>query len=160
MSFDYERWKEAQLNGMEQDTTSGSAFPNSIWWAGMIWSATGVFALLTVAILSLQTGTLRTPGSVLGGLLFLYGGVRATTGTTPDTLRTGIASIALGIAWIAAGVLMTNLGLGANGMQLLLSGVMGGALILAGFLALSGRSSYRAWRAAHAGGGSRFGGNR
>jgi hypothetical protein len=155
MSFDYERWKESQFRRMEQPATSGTAFPLSITWAGIIWAATGVFTLGTVVILSSQTGTLRTPGSVLAGLFFLYGGLRTTSGATPGTLGSGIASILLGFAWVGVGVVSTNLGLGANGMGLLVSGGMGGALILAGFLALAGRSSYQKWRGAHAGGGSR-----
>jgi hypothetical protein len=156
MSFDYEGWKESQFRRMEQETASKIAFPPSITWAGIIWAATGVFSLLTVMVLSWQTGTIRSPGAVLGGLLFLYGGLRATSGTTPGTLRTGIASIVLGIIWVGAGVLLsTKLALGPNVMLLLISGGMGGALILAGFLAVTGRSSYQKWRDAHAGGGSR-----
>ena len=156
MSFDYERWKESQFSRMEQETAPGTAFPPSITWAGIIWAATGVFTLGTVLVLSAQTGNLRSPGSVLAGLFFLYGGLRTTSGATPGTLRSGIASILLGIVWVGAGVLMfTNLGLGSNGVGLLVTGGMGGALILAGFLAVAGRSSYQKWREAHAGGGSR-----
>jgi hypothetical protein len=159
MSFDYERWKESQFSRMEQEITSRTAFPPSITWAGIIWIATGVFTLVTVGVLSLQTGTIRTPGSVLAGLFFLYGGFRTTSGATPGTFRNGIASILLGVAWVWVGsgvVLFTNSGLGSNGiMALLISVGMGGALILAGFLAVCGRSSYQKWRDAHAGGGSR-----
>jgi hypothetical protein len=152
MSFDYERWKESQFSRMEQETTSGTAFPTSITWAGIIWAATGVFTLGTVVVLSLQTGTIRSPGSVLAGLFFLYGGLRTTSGATPGTLRSGIASILLGFAWVGARVILSmNLGLGSNHMVMLISGGMGGALILAGLLALNGRCSYQKWREAHAG---------
>jgi hypothetical protein len=121
----------------------------------MIWVATGAFALLAVLVLSAQTGTIRTPGSVLGGLLFLYGGLRATSGTTPGTLRSGIGSILLGLIWVIVGVfLSTNLAPRSNG-PLLISGGMGGALILAGLLAVSGHSSYQKWRDARAGRTSR-----
>jgi hypothetical protein len=157
MSFDYERWKESQFIQMEQETTSRTAFPPSILWAGIIWTATGVFTLATVMVLSWQTGTIRTPGSVLGGLFFLYGGLRTTSGATPGTFRSGIASILLGFIWVGVGALLsTYLSLRSNAIVLLLiSSGMGGALILAGFLALTGRSSYQKWREAHAGEGSR-----
>ena len=152
MSFDYERWKESQFSRMEQEITSTTAFPPSILWAGIIWVAIGVLTLLTVGVLSAQTGTIRSPGSVLAGLFFLYGGFRTTSGATPGTLKSGIASILLGFVWVGSGVLSTNLGVGSNGVLLVVSGGMGGALILAGFLAVIGRSCYQRWRDAHAGG--------
>ena len=153
MSFDYERWKESQLSRVGQDITFKTAFPLSITVAGIIWAAIGVFALGTVIVLSSQTGTIRSPGAILAGLFFLYGGFRTTSGATPGTLRSGIASILLGFLWVGAGVIMsTNLGLQPNGLLLLISGGMGGTLILAGFLAVIGRSSYQRWRDAHAGG--------
>jgi hypothetical protein len=155
MSFDYERWKEEQFSRMRQEAASGVAFPASVTWAGVIWAATGVFTLVVVAVLSWRTGTLRSPGAALGGLLFLYGGVRAASGAAPGTLRSGIGSIVLGCLWVGAGLVITNLGLGPAGLQLLISGGMGGALILAGFLAVIGRSDYHKWREASAGGGSR-----
>jgi hypothetical protein len=155
MSFDYERWKKAQFASMEEAIPSRVAFPPSITWAGMIWALTGVLTLGSVLVLSLQTGTIRTPGSILAGLLFLYGGLRATSGTTPGTFRSGIASIVLGVIWVCAGVLSTTWGFGSNGALLIISGGMGGAFILAGVLAVSGQPSYQKWRAAHAGGGSR-----
>jgi hypothetical protein len=150
MSFEYERWKESQFSRMEQETTASTAFPPSITWAGIIWAAIGVFTLGAIMVLSWQTGTIRSPGSILAGLFFLYGGLRTTSGTTPGTLLSGIASILLGSTWVGAGVMSANLGLGSNAMLLLISGGMGGALILAGFLALTGRSSYQKWREAHA----------
>src|SRR5262245_44390778 len=110
MSFDYERWKKSQYSRMEQETTSGTAFPPSITWAGIIWAATGVLTLAAVMVLSWQTGTIRTPGAILGGLFFLYGGLRTTSGASPGTLRSGIASILLGFAWVGVGILSTNLG--------------------------------------------------
>jgi hypothetical protein len=155
MSFDYERWKQSQFNSMEEEIPSRMAFPPSITWAGMIWATIGVITLLSVLVLSSQTGTIRSPGSILAGLLFLYGGIRATCGTTPGTLRSGIASIVLGFIWVGAGVLSLKWVPWSNGMFLFISGGMGGALILAGFLAVIGQSSYQKWRDACAGGGSR-----
>jgi hypothetical protein len=155
MSFDYERWKESQLSRVEQETTFKTAFPLSITVAGIIWVAIGVFTLGTVIVLSSQTGTIRSPGAILGGLFFLYGGFRTTSGATPGTLRSGIASILLGFLWVGAGVIMsTYLSFRSTGMVLLSAG-MGGALILAGCLAISGRSSYQRWRDAQEGGVSR-----
>jgi hypothetical protein len=154
MSCDYEQWKASQLKSMEENTTPRVAFPPSITWAGMIWATIGVITLLMVVVLSLQIGTIRSPGSVLAGFLFLYGGLRATSGTTPGTLRSGIASIVLGFIWVSAGVLFTKSGLGSIS-SLLISGGSGGALILAGLLAVIGRSSYQKWREANAGRGSR-----
>ena len=160
MSFDYERWKESQLSRVGQDITFKTAFPLSITVAGIIWAAMGVFTLGTVIVLSSQTGTIRSPGAILGGLFFLYGGFRTTSGATPGTLRSGIASILLGLLWVGTGVIMsTSLNLPSNDTLLLFSGGMGGALILAGFLAVIGRSSYRSWRDAHAGGVARSHGN-
>jgi len=153
MSFDYERWKESQWSRVEQDVTFTTAFPLSITVAGFIWAAIGALTLGTVLVLSSQTGTIRSPGGILAGLFFLYGGFRAMSGTSPGTLRSGVASILLGSLWVGAGVVMsTNLGLESNGMLLLISGGMGGALILAGFLAVMGRSNYQRWRDARAGG--------
>jgi hypothetical protein len=120
-----------------QDITFKTAFPLSITVAGIIWAAIGVFTLGTVIVLSSQTGTIRSPGAILAGLFFLYGGFRTTSGATPGTLRSGIASILLGFLWVGAGVIMsTNLGFQSAGMVLLISGGMGRALILAGVLSI------------------------
>jgi hypothetical protein len=151
MSFDYERWKESQLRPMGHDLTFKTTFPTSIMFAGIIWAAIGVFILGTVIVLSTQTGTIRSPGSIVAGLFFLYGGFRTTSGATPGTLRSGVASILLGFLWIGSGAIMANLDLQSADKLLLISGAMGGALVLAGFLAVIGRSSYQKWRDAHAG---------
>jgi hypothetical protein len=155
MGFDYEGWKKLQLSEEETDTAPRAAFPLSVMWAGIIWAAVGGVILLTVLALSWQAGTIRSPGSILASLLFLYGGLRAISGTTPGTLRSGIASIVLGLIWIGAGVFMTTLVLPSNGTQvILLSGGMGGALILAGSLAVIGGKNYQKWRHASADGNS------
>ena len=150
MSFDYERWKESQLSTLERDFAFKPAFPTSIMVAGLIWAAIGVFTLGTVAVLSSQTGAIRSPGAIMAGLFFLYGGVRTTSGASPGTLRGGIASMLLGFLWIGSGVIMSNLDHQSAGKLLLISGAAGGALLLAGFLAVIGRSSYQKWREAHA----------
>jgi hypothetical protein len=152
MSFNYERWKESQLSQVGQDTTVTAAFPLSITVAGLIWAGIGVLTLGAALVLSSLAGTIRSPGTILAGLFFLFGGFRAASGASPGTLRGGVASILLGILWVSAGVIMsTAMGLQSNGMLVLISGGMGGALILAGFLAVMGRSSYQRWREAHAG---------
>jgi hypothetical protein len=158
MSFDYERWKQSQYSATEQQTAATISFPTAVTWAGMIWITIGAFALLSVAILSLQTGTVRTPGAALGGLLFLYGGLRATSGTTPGTIRSGIGSILLGFISIAQGLMLPSLGRDADAKLQLVCWGFGGAFILAGFLAVTADGSYQKWRTAQARGGSRSSG--
>jgi hypothetical protein len=136
---------------MGHDLTFKTAFPTSIMFAGIIWAAIGVLILGTVIELSSQIGTVRSPGSIVAGLFFLYGGFRTTSGATPGTLRSGVASILLGLLWIGSGAIMMNLDLQSADKLLLISGAMGGALVLAGILAVIGRSSYQKWRDAHAG---------
>jgi hypothetical protein len=158
MSFDYERWKQSQFGAMEQENTAAIPFPTAVAWAGTIWATIGVLALLSVAILSLQTNTVRTPGSALGGLLFLYGGVRAMNGTTPGTFRSGVASILLGFVWVAAGFMMPTLGRDSDVVVKLVSWGFGAAVISAGVLAVGADSSYKRWRNAQARGSSRYAG--
>jgi hypothetical protein len=155
MSFDYERWKQSQYSAMEQENSAAAPFPTAVTWAGMIWTAIGVLALLSVAILSMQTGTVRTPGSILGGLFFLYGGVRATSGTTPGTFRSGIGSILLGFVSIAQGYMLPSLGRDSDVVVQLVCWGFGGAFLFAGFLAATADASYQKWRNARATGSSR-----
>jgi hypothetical protein len=56
MSFDYEQWKQSQFSATPHQEAASIPFPASITLAGMIWAAAGVIALLTEAVLFLQTG--------------------------------------------------------------------------------------------------------
>jgi hypothetical protein len=157
VSFDYQRWKELQYGQAQEVAASRVAFPVSVQWAGIIWVVTGVLCFVLVVLRYQMYGNFRGIGTPLAGLLFVYGGLRTTSGTTPGTVRSGIASIVLGLIWIAMGLWMADL-VGAQNMStpvLLLSGGAGGALVLAGFLALTGAADYQKWRAAHAARGGR-----
>ncbi len=58
-----------------------------------------------------------------------------------------MGSIVLGFLWIGVGIMLpAKAGAGANNIVLLVSFAMGGAFVLAGFLAMSGDSSYQKWR--------------
>lgn len=144
MPFDYERWKAEQFHAMEQETASPVSFPASITFAGMIWIAIGALTLLSLVVVERAP----SPGAILGGLLFLYGGIRATRGTSPGMLGSGIGSLLLGVTWVAVGPAIASLRNGSDAVVLLVCVGLGGALILAGFLALMGRSNYQKWREA------------
>ena len=164
MPFDYEEWKKAQFSASPTVRQINPAainpaaipFPVAITWAGIIWAGMGVFTLLCVLALSAQTGTIRTPGSIVAALLFLYGGVRAVSGTTPGTFRSGVASVILGFIWAISGFTMAGLMTPTAGFRIVLLQAlacgMGGGMMLAGFLAVGGNSSYLRWRAAQAAG--------
>jgi hypothetical protein len=152
MPFDYEQWKKAQFVGspvVQQLDHAAVAFPAAITFAGLIWVGMGCLALLSVAVLSAQTGEIRTPGSIVAGLLFIYGGLRAMSGTTPGTFRSGIASILLGFVWAVVGFVTPSMGIRSVVVQLVSCG-MGGAMMLAGLLAVTANSNYQRWRASQA----------
>jgi hypothetical protein len=157
MTFNYEQWKQAQFGAVEQQQQHSAVitFPASVAWAGIIWATIGVVTILAI-VLSSPAGTVRSPGTVLGGVFFLYGGIRAASGTTPGTRGSGIGSILLGSLWLGVGVMLQSVP-GRNEIALLVNCAFGGAFVVAGILAVAGDANYQKWRAAQAARGSRSG---
>jgi hypothetical protein len=102
--------------------------------------------------------------SGLIGIAFLVCGYQTVTGKSSDTLGNGIGSLVLGLLalLVAAGAAFGGFALLGNqnapgqglavGMMVIagLVGLWGATLLLAGILALAGRSAYREWRLAFA----------
>jgi Zn-dependent protease len=153
MSFDDERWKQKRFEAPHPTEAPGSGVPAGVVWAGVIWTAIGAFQLLVIVGLYLRTGVVSSVGPLIGAVLFLKAGRGAMFGTTPGTVRSGIFSVLLGFVWVAVGVLSAQtFGSQANGWLLvLIGGVLGGALVLAGVMAVSAGPSYQRWRDANLG---------
>jgi hypothetical protein len=155
MSFDYNRWKESQLNPVEEETASSVPFPLSIRLAGIIWATVGSLIVMSMVWLSLQVGTVPSPRRLLVGVGIIFVGFVTAGGCVASTAKMGIMSIVLGFFWICFGILsLGHLGVQPNGMlTVLCSCGIGGALLLGGYLAVTGNSSYQKWRNANVGGG-------
>jgi hypothetical protein len=152
MPFDYERWKKSQFSQnspMEEEATFKAVFPRSIMWTGLIWCTIGGLHLGFVLMSYFRTWTFRDSGGpIIAGFFYLYAGLRAATGTTPGTVLSGIVSILFGLVWIGVVLLTAKTeGFRPNDvMMMLICCAMGLAILVAGFLAVTGGSSYQVWR--------------
>jgi hypothetical protein len=136
-------------------------FPRAITAAGTMLIVFGGLVLLNLLVsLALQPIAAanaggRAAGSFLAGnicgaiflglvgAVFIQEGVRGVRGTLRDTLGTGVASIAFGVLILAvAAFVLFVAGLLEGGI----TGLVGAMLVVAGILALVGRSDYRVWR--------------
>lgn len=155
----------------DDDAPAGPVpFPGIVRAAGIIWICVGALELVNAALTLVLAGVNQNPGGASGvccsggvGIAFLMCGMQTVTGKAKDTLGNGIGSIALGVLLLGAGVLIgfggaflgANPGANQNGPppELFIiigaiTAVLGLTLILAGTLALVGRSRYREWREA------------
>jgi hypothetical protein len=164
---------------LRDEDESPPRFPGIVMAAGVIWIGGGSLALISamgnLALLGANQGANQqaggAPGAIGGGccsglvgIAFLVCGFQTVTGKSSDTLGNGIGSLVLGLLalLIAAGTVFGGFVLLGNqnapGQALAagiivaagLFGLCGAALILAGILALVGRSAYREWRLAYA----------
>jgi hypothetical protein len=151
MSFNYERWKEEQYSAPAVGRRAAVALPAAAFWAGMIWAVVGLIHLLAVPVIALKLGK---PGSLAGlvflGLVHLYWGFRTMNGTAAGTVRNGIMSIAYGLLWVVVAGVGAKQGTNPNAPLVALGlGAFGGALLLAGSLAMIASASYQRWRRAN-----------
>lgn len=156
-----------------EDFTEPVTFPAIVRVAGIIWLCVGGLSTLNMAAAFLLGGVNNAgvgagpgccPGLVAGvvAFAFLHCGYQTVTGKAKDTLGNGIGSIVLGLLQLAGalligvgGVLAQNQGANGPPPEVLMAvavvaGVLGAALVLAGILALAGRSRYREWREVNA----------
>jgi hypothetical protein len=144
-------------------------FPGVVKAAGVIWIGVGSLSLINMMATFALAG--QNPGAAnpasgccpgLIGLAFLVCGYQTVTGKATDTLGNGVGSMVLGLLQLGIAALVGLGGalLGQNGgaqapqalppvVFLVIAGfvgVLGATLVLAGVLALSGRSAYREWR--------------
>jgi hypothetical protein len=159
----------------ERDYLAAASFPAVVRAAGIIWIVIGCILVLNAGLIVVQAGTAaagapRDAGptaaggacsAILVGLFaaaFIFVGVQSINGTARDTLGNAIGSLVFGVLNMGWGVVVAGFGAMLSGRQgdmsvvaVLLGGigmVAGGALTVAGILALVGRGQYRAWRQA------------
>jgi hypothetical protein len=158
------------------ESSARRAVPSLVRTAGIIWIVFGSLMLLNAAVNLVLAGMNGTNiGGVacgaLFGIAFVFVGVQSVKGTAKDTLGNGIGSLVIGVLNAGVGALMLIGGLALSSgavaappqaagqpamQQLGLIAVIGGAvsifaglgLILAGVLALMGRTDYKVYRRA------------
>lgn len=134
-------------------------FPGVMMAAGIIWIIVGGLSLvgmLAVVISALVRGqdawaafqrlpyTPFLPMAVFFDTMLLLYGVQTVRGTPANTLGYGVMSIVIGLMFGSQSLVFQNGGVGG---WLALVGL---ALLVAGILALVGRSDYKTWCKAHA----------
>lgn len=124
--------------------------PGSVKTAAVLWIVFGGLGVLG-QLFSLMSGGFRGTGifALAISVAFVIAGIQTISGKARDVLGNGIGSIVLGGLGLLAllFVAFSFRGL-AVGVILLVGMVNTGGLVLAGILALNGRSGYREWRAA------------
>jgi hypothetical protein len=136
-------------------------FPGTFTAAGALLIVFGSLVLLNLLVslilvfaLAGNAGGQAAGGAMVGGIcgslfvgligaVFIQEGVRAVRGTLAGTLGTGIASIAFGGLVLAGAAFEVFTG---GVIQGGLAGLVAAMLIVAGVLALVGRSEYSLWR--------------
>jgi hypothetical protein len=141
-------------------------FPTVVKIAGYIWIVFGCLILLS-GLLNLMMAGAAARGAggppptcagglgILFGIMFLHVGRQSVYGTARDTLGNGIGSIGIGLLNAGVGVPVLLGGAAIGGKAALIGLIAGGisvaagaGLLIAGVLALVGRSDYKAWRRA------------
>jgi hypothetical protein len=160
----------------ESDDRGSVPFPGIVKAAGIIWIGVGALSIINMMVTFAMIGANGPRGNAAGanagganpatpccaglvGIAFLVCGHQTVTGKAKDTLGNGVGSMILGSLQLlgAAAIGVGGVLAGQNGgqqgppagMMLVIAGmvgVMGCILILAGILALAGRSAYREWR--------------
>ena len=124
--------------------------PGSVKTAAVLWIVFGGLGVLG-QLFSLVGGGFRGTGifALAISVAFVIAGIQTISGKARDVLGNGIGSIVLGGLGLLAllFVAFSFRGL-AIGVILLIGMLNTGGLVLAGVLALTGRSGYREWRAA------------
>lgn len=136
-------------------------YPPLVKAAGVMWIVYGCLILLNMVavlllsfVLASQMGGDVAAGAAGGavcvalflGLIaaaFLFVGVQSVRGTARDTLGNAVGSIILGVLQFGGAALYGGMG---QIVQAGVAAVAGGLLLIAGVLALMGRSDYRRWR--------------
>jgi hypothetical protein len=136
------------------------AYPTTVTTAGVIWIVIGGIILLQLLLLPLvilavapegPPAEMLVGGACMGllmglfGAAFVYVGVQSVKGTAKDTLGNGIGSIIFGLLVIGNSAAQIRAGDMFQAVVALISAI---GLIVAGVLALVGRSEYKAWRRA------------
>jgi hypothetical protein len=129
-------------------------YPLTVTLAGIGWILYGGLMLGLVAWLLVRVDLAGTSACYglfcygLIGLVFLFVGVRSIRGTPSDTIVSGLGSICFGVLNVFFGVdgVMAGLALGSGVWAGGIVGLAGISLIVAGILALVGRSKCKAWR--------------
>ena len=132
--------------------------PIAATFASIIWIAFGCFSLLGAGLLmvgSLMVSAIDGPARLILVLLivlipcgfataFIFVGVQTIRRKARDTIGNGIGSIALGLLYFAPMLKRSDSDLGVGAAQGL--AFLAAPLVVAGILALAGRSRYKAWR--------------
>ena len=144
----------------ERSERGGKPFPNIVMFAGLIWMGVGALGMVS-SFLSMgmnPNNQAASPGGAccpaLFAFAFLYCGYQTVTGTAKDTRGNAGGSILFGMLQVLVAGFIGFGGFGAGNPQqpaevVVVAGVvglMGGSLILAGILALAGRTDYLEWR--------------
>jgi hypothetical protein len=153
----------------DRPSRSTNKFPPGVKAAGIIWIAFGALGLIQAVLSLISAGAQAAGGGgpagspycgvgcgVLFALVFLMVGVQTVKGTAKSTLGNGIGSIIFGVLYLglAAMVFVGSgfLPVGVDATMVIVMGavvaVQGLALLLAGTLALMGKSAYEDWRVA------------
>ncbi|HEX3149089.1 MAG TPA: hypothetical protein VHR66_13495 [Gemmataceae bacterium] len=153
----------------DRPSRSSAKFPPGVKAAGIIWISFGALGLINIVLqLAMAAGNAVAGGGpggspytgvgcgVIIALVFLMVGIQTVKGTAKGVLGNGIGSIIFGVLYLSCGgLLLAGSGFvpaGADSTLLLAVGgialLMGLALLLAGVLALMGKSAYEEWRVA------------
>ena len=128
--------------------------------ASIIWIAFGCFSLLGAGLMMagfLMVGAADGPVRLIFALLivlipcsfaaaFIFVGVQTVRRKARDTIGNGIGSIAIGLLYFAPMLKRSDSVQGVRAAQGL--AFLAALLVVAGILALAGRSRYKAWRKA------------
>ncbi|MDB5312028.1 MAG: hypothetical protein JWO38_6230 [Gemmataceae bacterium] len=145
------------------DADDRPTFPIAVKIAGIVWIGFGILEFMGAAFSLATAGMNAGAGGPVGGccpgligVAFLVCGYQTVAGTAKDTRGNGIGSILLGLLQVVVGVAIGVLGLGPKNQGnndpavliviAIFLGVLGTTLIVAGALALSGRTAYKEWR--------------
>jgi hypothetical protein len=141
-------------------------FPATVTVAGIIWIVIGGLSILQLLLMLVlpaampqakarpadqgQENVQRVAkgvglccGSLIGGA-FIFVGAQSVRGTANDTLGNGIGSIVLGILQLAYSAIAALVRV--SFLDLAIGCILGIGLLVAGVIALLGRSDYKAWR--------------
>jgi hypothetical protein len=160
---------EEDENWADDDEEYNPKFPGTVKAAGIIWIVLGAletlngFAGVALQGVNQAGGPQTTPAGgicpILIGVVFVVCGHQTLYGKAKDTLGNSVGSIVFGLLLLLSAAVFALLGAGVIDIKNQFSeiayiiavflGSFGSLLILAGFLALSGRSAYREWRKAN-----------
>lgn len=126
--------------------------PGKITAASIMWITYGSLSLLAnIGVLSRERPGPMLLASLAIAISFLVAGIQGLTGRARGMLANGIVSLSLGglvlLAMAVMAVLAGGLSIKLVAIVFTVGFVIGGLLVVAGILACSGNSAYKAWRA-------------